>query len=495
MPVKPIFSVEVDDTQFKKFKELYDRWQTELGKQPQDWQKVAAAVGTVGQAHRDATKAIEQQNRALARQKEMHKGAASHDNNTVNNWSKIANHAHAIDKALERSTLRFAKWSLSALGVLGGLGVVANLFRIDRLAASIAAQRRGALGLGITYGQGRAYDTNYSRLVNAGGLMSNIATAKYDVASEQYKGLLAAGVPQRDIEKKNTAEIFSEFMQRLPALFQGVPKELTGTVAQQRGLNNLLSTQDIVAYLNASPDERSKIEERTRQDARDMDLQDSVQSKWQDFITQLERAKLTIESAFMDKLAIIEPGLEKLSASVVGVIDDFAKDGKLNGAIQWIGEEIDKFAGFIGSKEFTEDIDNFAHWVGDAANSLWDFIGSFGFGLSPLPGTPSSFSLNMGDFQPGDRVDSHGNKIPRSSVVDQFNAPGAGNAGISGYWTPEIMRHIADRLEKEAGLSPMGAAALVARFTQEAPGGPTSVDPSSLSRDSWPGQRMGGSRL
>jgi hypothetical protein len=41
------------------------------------------------------------------------------------------------------------------------------------------------------------------------------------------------------------------------------------------------------------------------------------------------------------------------------------------------------------------------------------------------------------------------------------------------------MRHVAERLEKEAGLSPMGAAALVARFTQEAPGGPTAVNPSS----------------
>jgi hypothetical protein len=42
------------------------------------------------------------------------------------------------------------------------------------------------------------------------------------------------------------------------------------------------------------------------------------------------------------------------------------------------------------------------------------------------------------------------------------------------------MKHAADRLEKEAGLSPMGAAGLVARWAAvEAPGGPTAVNPLS----------------
>jgi muramidase (phage lysozyme) len=434
MPVKAVFSVQVDDTHFTKFREIYDRWQTELRKQPQDWQKVAAAVGTVGQAHKDATKAIEQQTRALERMEkkkraaEERSGENSHSNSTLNNWSKIANHAHNVDKMLERSTLRFAKWSAGALGLLGGLsavGLVGSLFRIDRLAESVAAQRRSALGLGISYGQGRAYDTNYSRLVNAGGLMSNIATAKYDVGSEQYKALLAAGVSQRDIEKKNTAEIFSEFMQRLPALFQGVPKELTGTVAQQRGLNNLLPTQDIIAYLNASPEERAKIEERTRQDAKDMDLQDSVQRKWQDFITQLDRAKGTIESHLMDKLAVIEPGLEKVSDALVGVVSKLAKSGMLEGAINYAALEIDKFAGYVGTKEFAEDVKNFATWVGTAAKSIWDFISSFG-PMAPgaqAAGAPSGSALDTGAFNPGDIVDSHGNHIP---LVEQFNRTGGG---------------------------------------------------------------------
>jgi TP901 family phage tail tape measure protein len=55
-----------------------------------------------------------------------------------------------------------------------------------------------------------------------------------------------------------------------------------------------------------------------------------------------------------------------------------------------------------------------------------------------------------------------------------------GNSGIGGFWSPSIMKHVTERLENEAGLSPMGAAGLVARWAAiEAPGGPTSVNPRS----------------
>jgi hypothetical protein len=54
------------------------------------------------------------------------------------------------------------------------------------------------------------------------------------------------------------------------------------------------------------------------------------------------------------------------------------------------------------------------------------------------------------------------------------------NSGVGGFWTLSIMKHVTERLENEAGLSPMGAAGLVARWAAiEAPGGPTAVNPRS----------------
>jgi Phage tail lysozyme len=72
---------------------------------------------------------------------------------------------------------------------------------------------------------------------------------------------------------------------------------------------------------------------------------------------------------------------------------------------------------------------------------------------------------------------------------------GGGNPGIGGWWTQDRMAHAADRLVKEAGLSPMGAAGLVARWSAvEAGGGPTSVNPSSgaFGIGQWLGPRLPG---
>jgi hypothetical protein len=77
------------------------------------------------------------------------------------------------------------------------------------------------------------------------------------------------------------------------------------------------------------------------------------------------------------------------------------------------------------------------------------------------------------DSSPGGHVSSRGSGAP-SSLRER------GSRGVGGWWTDERMQHAAGRLEKEAGLSPMGAAGLVARWAAvEASGGPTAVNPRS----------------
>jgi hypothetical protein len=56
----------------------------------------------------------------------------------------------------------------------------------------------------------------------------------------------------------------------------------------------------------------------------------------------------------------------------------------------------------------------------------------------------------------------------------------SGGAAIGGWWTPERMKYAADYLIKNAGLSPQGAAGLVARWAGvESNGGPGSLNPTS----------------
>ena len=394
-------------------------------------------------------------------------------NSIFQNWRSIAGSAREVDKALERSVVKMAKWGGLAVGVLGGLAGVGTLFGLDRLARSIGATRTSAMGLGITYGQNQAYNVNYSRLVHPGDIMSNISTAKYDLASDQYKALMAAGISQRDIANKNPAQIFSEFMHRIPEIFSGVPKGQIGTTASQYGLNNLMSTQDIVAYLNASPEERKKIEADTQRDSKDMDLQDSVQRQWQDFITQLGRATETVKAKFMDKISVIEPDLEKLSSTISGMVTKFVDSGAAKASINWLGVELNKFAEYVGKKEFQDDVRDFAKWVGSAAKSLWNFVSFFsGVSSANADTLPGAKEQDTGDFQPGDTYDPiTGKRISGGS--------GPSSPGLTSKAQNEAGLRLMDYLVKERGWTPAAAAIAAGNAQQESGFNPTaSGDPS-----------------
>jgi hypothetical protein len=396
VPVKKtIFQVEVDDTQFKAFNQLFQRYQEALAKLPEGWKKVAVGVGAVAEAHVKGAAAAEKQGQAIDKQVASVARAEQSSATISNNWRAIASNAHELDKTLERSVVKLAKWGGLAAGVLGGLGAVgigASLFGIDKLAGSIGAARTAAMGLGITTGQNKAYNLNYGRLVGAGGIMSNISTAKYDFTSDQYSALLAAGVSPQDVKNKDPGQLFSEVMHNIPSIFAGVPKDQIGSVATGRGLTNIMSVQDIVAYLNASPDERAKIERDTQKDSKDLDLQDNVQRQWQDFVTQLSRATETMKTKLMDKLSIIEPGLEDLSKQVTAIVAKFIDSGAAKAAIDWLGVEIEKFANYVGKPEFQDDVKKFVDWVGSAADAVWKFVGYF------APTAANAAEVTMGDM-------------------------------------------------------------------------------------------------
>jgi len=470
MPVRKIYQIDVDDSKFKDFKAIFDRYQAAVAKLPQDWQKVAIAAGGVAEAHIKASEAVEKQTAAIGRQATALNNARSSSEAIFSNWRGIASSALSVDRAIEKSVLKMAKWAGLAGGVLGGLGavgVVASLFGIDRLAGSISASRTRALGLGITYGQERAYGVNYSRLVHPGDIMSNIAEAKYDFTSEQYKALLYAHISQADIHNKNPAQLFSELMHNLPGMFAGVPKDQIGTVLQSTPLKNVISLQDLVAYLNATPDERKQIEEQTQRDAKNIDLQDSVQRQWQDFLTQLNRATETIKAKFMDKLATVEPGLEKLSNIFTGFVvklagSELVKDSidKLGQGLQWLGDEID-------SNGFRDGLAYFVNWVGEAAKKIWLFVSYFAGTAAAAPTSPDSAKSDISGFEPGDVYDPTTGKVVKGGLGDKGVSLGAGTPTPSTPEQKKIAGQIMEYLVKERGWTPAAAAIAVGNAQQE----------------------------
>lgn len=402
MAVKGIVEIGIDDSAFLEFQKLFDKYQAQVKDMPGQWADIAAKTSGVKITMSDLTDEAKKQNKALKEQEGIHKYIKILSAGSISTWSGISQEVGKIGSGIGKATASLIKWSTLTAAV-SGLAGAGSLFGIDRLAASISASRRSAMGLGINYGQQAAFNANYDRLINAGSLLNGVSQAKYNYTSPAYTALLSAGVSSKSIQTGNTAEISSELLNKLPQLFAGMntakDRGMIGAKAHAYGLDQVMSMQDIIAFLNATPEERKNIADRAAQDARTMDLTSEAQRKWQDFTTQMGRASGQIESSIMEKFARLEPGLEKLSDAFVGAVKTFADSDLLKQWIDGIASGLDSFASYIGSKEFSEDVSHLSDFIGKAARAIWDFVTSFNktLGLS----SPSPSSSNDGTTNDG----------------------------------------------------------------------------------------------
>lgn len=395
MARKEILTVEVDDSKFSEFKRLFDRYQEALKKQPKAWDDVNTKTERAG----DSSKSVaDKWGQAAAHQGKlaaMAAGVGSALHSATGSAAGLLGHFHAIDKSIERATLSLVKWSTLTAAVGGLLGLGGGLFGIDRLASAVTANRRTALGLGMSYGQFSSAGVNLQRLVSdPQALLSGVASAKYDITSPQYAAMLAAGLTPGQVAAGTTASLTGDLLRRLPGLFSGTPKDMYGTRAHAMLLDTLLPQQDIVAYLNAPSDERQRMLERMAKDAGGMDVKTPAQEKWADLMTQLDRASRELQKTFAETLVRLEPGLEKLSNEFVEAFSAFMKTDLVDQAIKDMSSGLEAVADFVGGADFQNDVASLTRWIGDAAKAIWKFITSFG-GAEPGEG-PSDEARRRG---------------------------------------------------------------------------------------------------
>jgi hypothetical protein len=135
-------------------------------------------------------------------------------------------------------------------------------------------------------------------------------------------------------------------------------------------------------------------------------------------------------------------------------------------ALQGLDAVFKDMDGVISKWPFLANFTNGPGLAVNAYNAAGDIAGGISSWWNGSGGGSPSYS--SGAIAPRGVMGSVG----RSSLT---SVSGESNRGVGGWWTQERMQHAADRLVAEAGLSQMGAAALVARWAGvEASGGPTS---------------------
>lgn len=364
---KSVFDIEIRDGAFNAFLAKYKSYEASLKSMPAAWAAVNAKVqGT--RSHFD--KLVDDMVAANVQGKLMAKAQERADQittTTAERWSSIARNTRSAASNIAGATAQLLRWgALTGLvsGLLGGGG----LYGIDRLAVGVSAGRRSSLGLGVGYGEQRAFGANFGRLVDPEAFLANVAGAKLDVT--RRVGLIGAGLTPGQIDGP-TASTGVALIQQLKRIADTTNPALYAQTITSRRLDQFVTPEDLQRLRNTKPEEIASLVARYGKNKGEFDLPPDVSRKWQEFTTQMSRAGQGIENTFVRGLAPLAPGLTHLSEAFEKVVRAFlVEGGPLGKWIKVAGDGLERFAGYIGTPEFGKNVGDFVKGVGELASSV-----------------------------------------------------------------------------------------------------------------------------
>ena len=386
MGVKSVIDIEVNDEAFKDFAAIFEKYRVALGETPGVWAASGkAAAGTAASVenlvaglltheaiNRKIAREEAEKSRQLERQQRIMRGFAP-------TFKEVA-------KSVASITASIFKWS--SIGTLtGGLLGYGGLLGLDRLASGVGAGRRSSQGLGATYGEEKAFENTYSRLVDPKAFLSGVSEAMTDVTKRA--ALYGAGMTGKDFEGKSTGAVANDLLPLLKRLVDRTPDGQLANVLTARRLDQFISLEDARRLKKTSSAELAEFRGQYGAKVGGLGLEDALAKKWQDFGVQLDSAKLKIEAVFVRGLEPLVKPLGDLSESVANALKFFL-EGLDPKALKDIGKGIEAFGKYLGSPEFRTDLKEFANNVSYASKKIVDALRWLGMIPDNSPGAVAS---------------------------------------------------------------------------------------------------------
>lgn len=388
MALKSTLDIDIDDSKFQRFKDLFDRYTEALKKQPEIWQK----IGGIHQKHAEHFAAI---GAAMANMQQMQKRRTEDSEREVSRlsfidrlWTNISRSSGVTAHNVANSTRDFLKWTglLSAAGGLLGLG---GLWGIDRMASGLSGERRQAMGLGLAgVGQLRAFHTNFDPLIgDTSGILGWVAEMQQNISKQAPAfALLHHGLRGRPGEQLEMLDALRNFARQnkdnLPFL---------GEKFASWGLNIPADQQRIMATVGDT--EWNRTRGAFLRDQNTLGPNDRVAQQWVEFTKQMERSKETMKTAFEVGLVKLAPQLEKLSVAATNLVTTLLGSQAAKDAINALSKGVNELATYLGSKEFRSDVKSFMDGVESLAQGMRGFtadpLGTVGGWIKGQFRTPS----------------------------------------------------------------------------------------------------------
>lgn len=400
-----IFTVEVDDRAFQKFKELFDEYQEALEKSPKGWKDINKELD-------GARKRIEKINDGVNKTE----GSVADLVQRTATWQRMAGATHSVMGGIEHrvaSIARYAKdilFSFTKLSAWTGLGAgllgVGSLWGLERVAMQASNIRRTTQGLGMREGEVQAYQTNFQRFFDPRSVLNNIASAKND-PSRQW-AFATMGLDR----ERSTADLATEMPLRAKQIFaEGGQNQ---QYAQARGLLEIYTMEDLRRLHEMSEQEIRDAQKRFAMDQRQFKVSDETAKKWQYLSVQLERSGTAIETSFIRALSPLAPELEKLSDAFTTAVTDIFTTDRLREVITLVAGGIEDAGKYLASDKFKQDLRDF----GTSVEQLWNALKRVARWISGwFDSTPGGDGQRAGLMDPrGEQQDG------RRTVADDYEA-------------------------------------------------------------------------
>jgi len=379
LTVKSVIDIEVNDEEFKKFNDLFQRYREQVKQMPEDWAGINKETSGTAGIFNELVAAMVAQAMLTKKLEESEEKRGRETRKTADSWKKMASDSKKFAVNIFDATKSLLRW-VSATGIISGIIGAGGLFGIDRLAHDVADQRKYSLGLGTTPGAKKAFDIDYSRFVDPNSYLSGINESLHDITKRS--SLYALGVSRQALQSGDTATVGSELLMKLKDLADRTNPAAYQQVIDARRLGGIVSVNDLERFHSMTKQELIDQQKRFEQDRRSLDLNKDLQRNWNDFSSQLGRAKVQIENAFVKGLAPLVQGpnggaLGQLSSSVATAITTLLTSIKPDD-IKRLGRNIEDFSKFLVSPEFKQDIKDFAGDIHTLATAVADALHTMG---------------------------------------------------------------------------------------------------------------------
>jgi hypothetical protein len=372
---RSVFEIDVKDEKFRNFLNLFKDYQDQLGKMSGFWNEAGTAASGAETSVSSMTEVLAASAASTALISDAMERTSSSASRASNTFSTMAGRAKDIAGWIEHATIRLAKWGVLSLGA-GLIGGGVGLFGLDRLGEGVAGTRRVAQGLGISSGELSAFQVNFGQRLGLGADFLNTVQGAQADLSERWK-FSALGIPAGEVGSADTARLTTDVIQRAHDLWQQAgPAGHNTQWMQAHGLEGIMSFNQWQQIGAQSQGDLNKWSQQYQHDARGMSVTDPMQKQWVEFTTQLERAGKQIEIALVDGLEplVKSDALQKLSASIVVLVEKFFANNNVIAGIDHLSEGISKLGDYLGSEKFQNDLKSFVDDVAYAAQRMVEVL-------------------------------------------------------------------------------------------------------------------------